>query len=144
MLGHLEESPTDCIRNFPRHSIEACVEVLGAKILTTEQKITLWPQQSTAKILRELRLIAVLPCAIPIKEHLVGMKIMPQLNYATNINFVPKTVLKSIHGTITNILWNNRPIWRSRDLIFALFSNPHRSEPFVSRAYESILSTIDF
>lgn len=57
---------------------ENCVEVLGAKIITTEQKITEWPAASTDKLIRELKLIKILPCSAEVHEHLISMKIMPQ------------------------------------------------------------------
>lgn len=123
--------------HFPGIPLEHCVNILGAKIQTTQQKLTMWEQTTTDKIIRELSLIAALPSRNVIKEHLVSMKILPQLNYAANINFVPKDVLKSIQSNIVQMMWKNRPMWRSRDLLMALFSQTHRTEPFLSRAYES-------
>lgn len=122
---------------FPGIPVDHCVNILGAKIQTTEKKIIGWEQSSTDKILRELRLINALPACTTVKEHLVSMKILPQINYAANINFVPKEVMKSIQSNLVQIIWKNRPIWRSRDLLLAGFSRPHRTEPFLSKAYES-------
>lgn len=89
-------------RLFPNMTHEHCVDVLGAKILTTEVKNTAWQQAMTDKILREIKPIKTIPCSAAIHEHLVSMKVMPQINFATHINSIPKEVLKSIQSHIVD------------------------------------------
>lgn len=57
---------------------DTTVDVLGAKIITTDHKRGVWEPAKTEKILREIKLIKALPCAIDIQEHLLSMKVMPQ------------------------------------------------------------------
>ena len=46
--------------------------------------------------------------------------------------------------TIADAIWKDRPVWRSRSLLFAVLGKPHRSDPICARAYITILDTIDF
>ena len=129
---------------FPNMVHDKIIDVLGAKIQTCEQKSTAWDTQKTQKILRDLKSIKALPCPVVIKEHLIGTKISPQLAFTPHLSSVPKKELKLIQDQLVAILWRNRPMWRCRWLIIAMLANPHRSEPFLMRAYNTIIEVVVF
>ena len=130
------------IENFPEMSHDKIIEVLGARLNTTEQANTAWDSQKTTKILRDLKSIKALPCPIRIKEHIIGMKITPQLAFTPHLSKVPKKDLKLVQDQLASIVWKNRPMWRCRWLIIALLADPHSSDPFFARAYNTILETV--
>lgn len=129
---------------FPDMIHEKIVDVLGARIQTCNQKATAWDSNKTLKILRDLKSIKALPCPVAIKEHLIGVKIAPQLTFVPHLSTVPKKDLKSVQDQLVSIIWKNRPMWRCRWLIIAMLANPHRSEPFLARAFNCIVETVVF
>ncbi len=130
--------------NFPNITHEKVIDVLGARLNTTEQKTTAWDPQKTRKILRDLKSIKALPCPVAIKEHLIGLKITPQLSFVPHLSAVPKKDLKVVQDQLASIIWKNRPMWRCRWLIIAMLASPHRSDPFLSRAYNTVIETVHF
>ena len=130
--------------NFPEMTHEKVIDVLGARLKTTEQATTAWDPAKTTKILRDLKSIKALPCPIQIKEHLIGMKVTPQLAFMPHLSAVPKKDLKKVQDQLAAIIWKNRPMWRCRWLIIAILANPHRSDPFFARAYCTLTETIHY
>ena len=57
---------------------------------------------------------------------------------------MPKAILEKIQSAIADTIWKDRPVWRSRSLLFAVLGKPHRSDPICARAYITIVDTIDF
>lgn len=100
--------------HFPNMLHEDTIEVLGAKIYTTEKLDFDWSGEKTESIIKELKLISTLPCTNEIREHLAGTKVIPRISFASHINKIPKSDLKIIQDQITKLLWRNRPMWRSR------------------------------
>ena len=129
-------------QEFPEMVHEKVIDVLGARIKTTEQATTAWDPLKTQKILRDLKSIKALPCPVSIKEHIIGCKVSPQLAFTPHLSAVPKKDLKLVQDQLASIIWKNRPMWRCRWLIIALLANPYRSDPFFARAYNSIIETI--
>lgn len=129
---------------FPEMVHEKVVEILGARIQTCNQKATAWDINKTQKIVRDLKSIKALPCPVAIKEHIIGMKISPQLTFVPHLSAVPKKDLKCVQDHLVSIVWKNRPMWRCRWLIIAMLANPHRSEPFLARAFNCIIETVCF
>ena len=68
----------------------------------------------------------------------------PQLAYTPHLSGVPKKELKLIQDQLVSIIWKNRPMWRCRWLIIAMLANPHRSEPFLTRAFSTIIEVVFF
>lgn len=129
---------------FPNMKKGHVVEILGARLQVSEKKSYEWPAHKTKKILREIQLIRAIPCQRSIHEHIISTKIIPQLSFAPHLNAIPKNVLKDVQSAIADLLWKNRPQCRSRHLVFAVHSKPHRTDPFLARAYCAILDTITF
>ena len=129
---------------FPSMKHPTCVNILGAVINLTENNVTGWDEAKTTKILRDLRAIHAIPCSREVADHIIATKVIPQVGFAPHLGRIPKKVLTTIQDRIADILWKGRPKWRSRSLLFGLLSKPHRSEPFLARAYSVILDTISF
>ena len=121
--------------HFPDLDHSHVITVLGANLNVTNNKNTRWPREKTAKIIRDLKSIRAIPCS---------REVIPQLNFMASLSNIPKTVLQSVQDEIASSLWNNRPLWRSRWLVLGLLSSPHRTEPFIARAFSTILDTISF
>ena len=130
--------------NWPNMLHSTNLEILGARIQLSDQLNYEWPQPKTDKILRDLQLIRAIPCSRAIHEHLISTKVTPQLTFAAQINCIPKKALSAIHNSVANVLWKNRPKWRSKGLLTCLLAKPHRIDPFVARAYASILDCITY
>lgn len=129
---------------FPQMSSVNILEVLGSRIQTTLKNNYAWKVEKTTKIVREAEAIALLPTSIEVKQHIVGTKLLPQLAFMPHINQVPKQDLRTIQAAILRIVWKDRPIWRSKWLVFGLLTKPWRVEPSIARAYGVINDTIAF
>ncbi len=120
------------------------VEVLGARIQTTELKAYGWKKEKTDKIRKDIKNISSIPCSREIKSHIIAAKIIPQITFAAHINGVPKDVLHGIQDQVAAALWGNRPKWRSKLLLLGIISKPHRCDPVLARSYNLILDTMTF
>ena len=129
---------------FPNMKLSHVIDVLGTQIQTTEMKSYGWPEQKTHKIARDIKNIMALPCSRYFIEHILACKVLPQMTYAPHINQIPKTVLTSLQNKIAKALWKNRPMWRSKPLLFGVLTKPYRIDPTVSRAYNIILDVLQF
>ena len=129
---------------FPDLDHSHVITVLGANLNVTNNKNMIWPREKTTKIIRDLKSIRAIPCSCEVASHLIATKVIPQLNFMASLSHIPKKVLQLVQDEIASSLWNNRPLWRSRWLVLGLLSSPHRTEPFIARAFSTILDTISF
>ena len=129
---------------FPELDHSHVVTVLGANLNVTNNKNMSWPEEKTQKLHRDLKSIRAIPCSREVAAHLIATKVIPQLNFMPSLNFIPKKILQSVQDEITNSLWKNRPMWRSRWLVLGILSCPYRNEPFLARAFTTILETMNF
>ena len=129
---------------FPEVDHAHVISVLGVNLNVTNNRNMAWPDEKTQKILRDIKSIRAIPCSREIASHLLATKIIPQLNYLPSLNSIPKKVLQTVQDEIANALWKNRPLWRSRWLVLGCLGAPHRNEPFLARAYSTVLETISF
>ncbi len=120
------------------------ITVLGANLNVTNNKNTMWPNEKTKKIIRDLKSIRAIPCSRELASHLIATKVIPQLNFMPSLNNIPKKILQAVQDEIACTLWKNRPLWRSRWLVLGLLSCPYRTEPFLARAFSNVLETITF
>ena len=124
---------------FP--ALPLCLEfdVLGAKIYTSNRDAFIFDANKTSKVVADIRNISNLPVPRVVKGQLLGAKVLPQLSFAAHISKIPKQAIDKIRGELVQVFWDKRPHWRSRMLVFALLSPPHRVEPVCARAYCCIL-----
>ena len=124
---------------FPEMELVHVIDILGSKVQTTDSRSFKWDPKKTYKVKQDIKNIGALPCKKDIVAHLIGMKVIPQISFTPHINEIPKAALHALQDTIAATLWRNRPMWRSKMLVIGLFSAPHRCDPFVARAYATIL-----
>lgn len=130
--------------HFPELDHAKVITVLGANLNVTNNNNTLWPPEKSQKIIRNLKSIRAIPCSRDVLSHLVATKVIPQLTYMPSLSSIPKKFLQLAQDEIASSLWKNRPMWRSRWLVLGLLSSPHRTEPFLARAFVTILETMNF
>ena len=128
--------------NSMKHSHS--LEILGSVVQTTEKLAFGWDIKKTQKILRDIQLIRALPCNRSIHCHLVGSKVIPQINFSPHLGLIPKDDLKQIQNSIVNLIWKNRPMWRSKWLVLGLLAPPFRVDPYVARSYQTVVECVAF
>ena len=129
---------------FPTMKLVLNLEVLGAIVHTSNISKTDWSPKKTTKILRDIQLIKAIPCSRVVQEHLLSVKVVPQLSFAANHNGIPKKVLATFQNAVTDGLWRGRPMWRSKGILLAIIADPSRCDPVTARAVNVIVETIDF
>lgn len=129
---------------FPQMQLCLTLEVLGATVHTSNAIQYEWPTKKTTKILRDLQLIKSIPCPRQIQEHLISVKVIPQLTFAAHLNGIPKKALSSIQNAVADGLWRGRPMSRSKGMLMAIIADPDRCDPFAARAYSTVIDTLDF
>lgn len=134
-----------CIRNcFPDMEFVHSIEILGARIQTTNQASFHWMPAKTAKAIQDVKNIAAIPCSRDTMSHLIACKVIPQLTFSAHINGIPKEGLQAIQNQIAIALWQGRPMWRSKLLLHGILCKPYRCDPFVARIYNTLLDTMCF
>lgn len=129
---------------FPTMHFALELEVLGVNIRTSNRQAMHFSDTKCAKILADIHNIAALPLPVQIKAKLIGSKVIPQCTYCPTLNRIPAKQISRIQGAIANVFWGKRPHWRSRFLVFALLTKPHRVEPVCARNYHVILDCLRF
>lgn len=127
---------------FPEMTLALEVEVLGVMIYTSKRDAFHFPSQKLHKILTDAKNIAALPLPVATKAHLVAAKVIPQCTYGAAISKIPKKGIARIQNEVTNVLWQNRPMWRSKWLVLGFLGQPHRVEPVLARAYSTVVSFV--
>ena len=117
-------------------------EVLGTRLYTSAKSPFGFSEKSLKQALCDIDNIAVLPVSQKIKSFLIGAKVIPRLTFGAHISRIPKRALDQIQNAIVRCLWFGRPKWRSKWLVQALLSAPHRTEPTFACAYQVVLETI--
>ena len=123
---------------FPQLPLSLEFDVLGAKIYTAERNAFLFDPAKCSKVITDIKNIANLPVSRKVKTDLLGAKVLPQISFATQVSKIPKRLLERIQNELVSVYWGNRPHWRSKMLVFAFLSIPHRIEPVCVRAYNCI------
>ena len=129
---------------FP--GMKACLEVdvLGTMLYTSDRLAYNFPEDKVDKILLDAKNIASLPLPVDIKAMLAGAKIIPQCSFTAGISKIPKKSLGKIQAEIANILWYGKPKWRAKWLVLSMVGYPHRIEPSIARAYQTVLDFTKF
>ena len=129
---------------LPTMQLVYLVEILGARIQTSEAKSFHWPADKTRKICQDVKNIAAIPCNSELRDHLINAKAIPQLCFSPHIGSIPKIALQQIQDEIARTLWKGRPKWRSKLLLIGVLAKPHRTDPFLARSYSTILDCFSF
>ena len=129
---------------FPAMNMVEIVEILGSYLQTSRRNQTGYPKPKVAAALTDCKLIATLPTSLPVREHLLATKVIPRIAFTPGMTRIPKAILEKLQSAIAETIWKDRPMWRSRGLLFAVLAKPHRTEPICARAYITLLETIDY
>lgn len=104
----------------------------------------IFPEEKFAQVARDCVGIRTLPCSSQVRAHIIAAKVVPQLAFAPQLIFLPKKKLEKVQIAIAETLWKDRPYWRSKALLLSIVFKSHRAEPFIARAYTSILECARF
>ena len=126
---------------FPNMKLVEVVEILGSYLQTTKKNATGYPKHKVDAALVDCKLIGRLPVSLASKEHLVSIKVVPRIAFTPGMTRMPKAILEKIQSAIADTIWKDRPVWRSRSLLFAVLGKPHRSDPICARAYITIVGS---
>ena len=129
---------------FPQMHFASHFDVLGTLIITDNKLVCHLSESKITKIEADCKNIGLLPLDLKAKTKLLGSKVLPQATYGPCINQIPKTVQNRICSGVVTALWKNRPHWRSKRLVIALLSKPHRVDVCLSKAYLTLLDFIRF
>ena len=127
---------------FADFAIVTEFEVLGTRMYTSAKSPFGFSEKSLKQALCDIDNIAVLPVSQKTKSFLIGATVIPRLTFGAHISRIPKRALDQIQNAIARCLWYGRPKWRSKWLVQAVLSAPHRTEPTFACAYQVVLETI--
>ena len=127
---------------FPELQIVDWFKVLGAQIKTNSKRKVLEVSTKSHSIRTLIQDIGSLPVSFRAKVTLLGAKAIPKLTFQSELNRWPNKTIENLTSCVVSALWGNRPIWRSQDLLFALATNPCRTQPACAVAASAIANII--
>lgn len=133
-----------CKQMWPEMLLQLEVEVLGATIPTSKRLAYHFEDSKTQAIIKEIKHIRALPLPVSTKTMFIGVKVIPRFCFAASLNQIPKDVMKKFQSEIVHSLWGRRPHWRSRALVLAFISQPHRNNPACAQAYHAVMEFLRF
>ena len=129
---------------FPQMKVVEVVNILGAFIQTTKKNTGCFPLTKLQAALRDCETIRSLPCDSTKRAQILATKVLPQVAFAPQLNFLPKRLLARLQCAIADALWQNRPMWRSKHLLLCIIHKAHKLDPFLFRAVATILESVRF
>lgn len=129
---------------FPRMKVVEVVNILGAHIQTTKKNVGSFPLSKLQAALRDCESIRSLPCDSYKRAQILATKVLPQVSFAPQLNFLPKRLLARLQCAIADALWQNRPMWRSKHLLLGVIHKVHKLDPFLFRAVATITESVRF
>ena len=129
---------------FPQMKLVEVVNILGAHVQTTRKNVGLFPMSTLQGALRDCEAIRSLPCDSYKRAQILATKVLPQVAFAPQLNFLPKRQLAKLQCAIADALWQNRPKWRSKHLLLCVIHKAHKLDPFLCRAVTTIIESVRF
>ena len=129
---------------FPQMKLVEVVNILGAFVQTTRKNVGNFPVAKIQTALRDCEAIRGLPCDAYKRAQILATKVLPQIAFAPQLNFVPKRLLARLQSAVADALWQDRPKWRSKHLLLCIVHKAHRLDPFLCRALTTILESARF
>lgn len=99
-------------------------------------------EQALDKVCNTIDVIGALPLPLKVRSFLLGAKAIPMITYGAHVSKIPKKSIRKVH--FVRALWRNRPIHRSKWLVQLLHGCPHRTDPQIATAYNTILDIFRF
>ena len=116
-------------QQFPQMPLHELVQVLGGNIKASAKPHVL-PSSSKFHLIRTLvDTIGNLPLSFRAKSKIIAIKVSPMITFASEINPWQRKHIDAFISSITKALWQNRPHWRSQELLFALATDPTKVYP---------------
>ena len=129
---------------FPSMRLVEVVNILGAHAQTTLKHAGSFPPGKLQSALRDCEAIRALPCNSAARAQILTTKVLPQIAFAPQLNFLPKRHLARLQCAIADALWQDRPMWRSKHLLLCLVHKAHKLDPFLFRAVTTIIESARF
>ena len=129
---------------FPNMKTVEIVNILGAHVQTTRKNVGNFPLAKIQAALRDCESIRSLPCDSYKRAQILTTKVLPQVAFAPQLNFIPKRLLARLQCAIADALWQNRPMWRSKHLLLCVIHKAHKLDPFLFRAVATISESVRF
>ena len=129
---------------FPQMKLVEVVNILGAHVQTTKKNVCQFPLSTLQGALRDCEAIRSLPCDSYKRAQILATKVLPQIAFAPQLNFLPKRQLAKLQCAIADALWQNRPMWRSKHLLLCIIHKVHKLDPFLCRAVTTVIESVRF
>ena len=129
---------------FPQMRLVEVVNVLGAYVQTTRKNVGNFPLAKLQTALRDCAAIRTLPCEASKRAQILTTKVLPQVAFAPQLNFLPKRHLARLQCAKADALWQDRPKWRSKHLLLCIVHQVHKLDPFLFRAVTTIVESVRF
>ena len=130
---------------LPQMRLVEVVNILGAHVQTTRKNVGSFPLTKLQAALRDCEAIRALPCdAYYKREQILTTKVLPQVAFAPQLNFLPKRLLARLQCAIADAIWQDRPKWRSKHLLLCVVHKAHKLDPFLFRAVTTIIESARF
>ena len=129
---------------FPQMKLVEVVNILGAFVQTTHKNVGSFPVNKLQTALRDCEAIRALPCDSYKRAQILATKVLPQIAFAPQLNFVPKRWLARLQSAVADALWQDRPRWRSKHLLLCIIHKAHKLDPFLCRAVTTIVESVRF
>lgn len=141
-MGNFREARKVLKTIFPDVPVVLELAVLETVIYTSERSHFCFSEARLKKILEDTENIAALPVGRSTKSFLIGAKIIPQMSFGAHITKIPQQVLKKIQNAVAKALWTGQPMWRSKQLLHIILSKPHRTDPLIAGAFNTVLEVV--
>ena len=89
-----------------------------------------FPAAKMQAALRDCEAMRALPCDASKRAQILATKVLPQIAFAPQLNFIPKRLLARLQSAVADALWQDRPKWRSKHLLLCIVHKAHRLDPF--------------
>ena len=129
---------------FPQMRLVEVVNILGAFVQTTRKNVGCFPVVKLQAALRDCEAIRSLPCDGDKRAQILSTKVLPQIAFAPQLNFIPKRLLARLQSAIADAIWQDRPRWRSKHLLLCIAHKAHKLDPFLYRAVATIIESARF
>ena len=129
-------------KHFPQMPLSELVQVLGGNIKANARPHVLVSSTKFHLIRSLIDTIGHLPLSFRAKTKIIAIKVSPMISFASEINPWQKKHIDAFISSITKALWQNRPHWRSQDLLFALACDPSKIYPPAVIATSTICNVV--
>ena len=130
-------------RAFPQMRLVEVVNILGAHVQTIKN-VGNFPLTKLQAALRDCEAIRALPCDGSKRAQILTTKVLPQVAFAPQLNFLPKRLLARLQSAIADAIWQDRPKWRSKHLLLCVVHKAHKLDPFLFWAVATIIESVRF